>query len=64
MCDLLEVLEVLGTCTLMWAAMSFWMEPEQTMNRLGKCIAAFRRGLAGLPTERQEHESVSEELHD
>jgi hypothetical protein len=59
-----EMVEILGVYTLMWAAMSFWMEPEQTMNRLGRCIAAFRRGLAGLPTEPKEQESVSEKIRD
>jgi len=59
-----DLLEVFGTYALMWMVISFWMEPEQTMNRLGRCIAAFRRGLAGLPTEPKEQESVSEEIRD
>ena len=52
--DTLEFIGSLGGILLVWLVFNFLVDPEETMELLGRCIRAFRRGLSGESTERRD----------
>jgi hypothetical protein len=57
--DLVEVFVVMAAMCVfpsvfLWL-IEFSTEPEQALERLGRLVAAFRRGLAGKPSGRVEN---------
>jgi len=59
MWDLLEVFGYFALIPAFLLLMEFWDDPEETSERLGRCVRAFRRGLSGQTAERST-EQVSE----
>jgi hypothetical protein len=57
MSDLVEMLGFVACVGLIAGVIEFWMDPEETANRLGRCIAAFRLGLRGQKLEKSGDES-------
>jgi hypothetical protein len=55
-----DLLEFLGYCALPIVFFSVLFDPEGAAEKLGRCVAAFRRGLEGETTQdNTEHEPVS-----
>lgn len=52
--DTLEFIGSLGGMLLVWLVFKFMVDPEETMELLGRCIRAFRRGLSGESTDRRD----------
>lgn len=58
MWDLLETL-----CMMVLPIVFFWVlfNPEEAAEKLGRCIAAFRRGLEGKTSDQDEQQPSSQQ---